>query len=63
MGGQNRSVRTARRRPDGHASLVRTGNADLGWVAALLVVAVVVAIISVGGPIWEVLAGGDGYLN
>ncbi len=62
MGGGNRSARTGRR-PTGHVRLVRQGHSDLGWVAALLVVAVLVAVASVGGPIWDVLVSGRTLFN
>lgn len=58
MVGHERSLRAPRRRPRARG---RAGGSELGWVAALLVVAVIVAIASVGGPIIEVLAGDGSF--
>lgn len=63
MVGHERSMRSPRRRAQGPDGFGRGGQSELGWVAALLVVAVLVAIVSVGGPIWDVFVGGGRLLH
>lgn len=63
MVGHERSMRAPRRRSEAPRSFSRAGQSELGWVAALLVVAVLVAIVSVGGPVWDVFVAGTGLLH
>jgi len=58
MDGHNSKERAIRRQVATRPRLSRAGASDLGVVAALLVVAVLVTLASVGGPIWDVLITG-----